>query len=825
MARRREDGWMTPRFVGGLGGAGELRRQEWDHLCNGGRRWSVLEAMRFDVFLLRAIPALGSLLLGAGGLACAEAYDFSAVQEYLDANLHRLDGGVAVIVKRDEAVIFERYEGLGPDSARPVASATKWFAGTVMLILAEQGVFDLDDRISDYVDEFAAPADPLLKELSLRQGFSMSTGMYPSRTQDNGYHRDPRYDLDASLGLIAQNVGVEYGPPGTQIAYYGGGMQAAAAAAVRITGRSWESLCRESLFDPLGLENTHTLAFAPNPAVAGGLVTTPREYMRFLDMLAAQGVVDGQVILGSASIGEMWQRQSGEAPVRETPWPFNHPRYLYGMETPRYSFGAWIMAEDPDTGFIEEISSPGAFGTCPWIDRKRGLQGIIFLDLPIGNDVNWDFQLEVMARIREAVDAADGRCRQLSPEGENWIDPEILSGANWATWQDGALNGWASPVDPEDGSLLDPQIFNTGLAPLVTTINAPEFGLDAAGWSLIYTKSVDGVNQLWRSVRQGEDWSHTALTSGPVPRGGPIISRDTSLPYTWIAYIRGTVQNGDIYCLREDEPENERFVTPFVRGLTNGAWVPGAAQLIYTDGSGALLWMDVETAERVLVSEADLYTSPAPIWAEEEGRLIVAAIAEESSIKIFAETGAGPSGWEEQKEIPLPLGATQLGYTRYESLEPFSFQGRTYFVCHVEKPGEMGTYGEAQIWLMGLEGIGRDRVWRRLDSGADGVTRTEAEWFTSDDEAFVYHTVIDGGTQEIWVAAAGLGGWAELPQRPVLHAGPGGLILSWDGSAQLLESTDLEEWKPVASWNSVWTLPFLPSGSLFYAWEPSPASP
>ena len=44
----------------------------------------------------------------------------------------------------------------------------------------------------------------------------------------------------------------------------------------------------------------------------------------------------------------------------------------------QYALGNWCEAWKPD-GSCTMVSSPGAFGTFPWIDRQSGLYGIFFV--------------------------------------------------------------------------------------------------------------------------------------------------------------------------------------------------------------------------------------------------------------------------------------------------------------------------------------------------------------------------------------------------------------------------------------------------------------
>lgn len=74
--------------------------------------------------------------------------------------------------------------------------------------------------------------------------------------------------------------------------------------------------------------------------------------------------------------------------------------------------GAWSLAHNPDTGRVEEVASPGKFGTFPWVDRKRNLRGVIATDSANGFGDSVLVDLALLDLLRAAIDAvflfADG---------------------------------------------------------------------------------------------------------------------------------------------------------------------------------------------------------------------------------------------------------------------------------------------------------------------------------------------------------------------------------------------------------------------------------
>jgi CubicO group peptidase (beta-lactamase class C family) len=107
-----------------------------------------------------------------------------------------------------------------------------------------------------------------------------------------------------------------------------------------------------------------------DPLLQGGLVTTAQDYARFLTMLAQNGSVDGKRILSASAVEAMETVQTLGLPMAYKPPGAGHGG-------PQYALGNWCERWSADRR-CTLVSSPGAFGTYPWIDRQSGLYGIFF---------------------------------------------------------------------------------------------------------------------------------------------------------------------------------------------------------------------------------------------------------------------------------------------------------------------------------------------------------------------------------------------------------------------------------------------------------------
>lgn len=79
-------------------------------------------------------------------------YDFSRVDKLLRDSLSHFDGGCALIMMQDGKVLFEKgFGAVGVDSVMPIASASKWLAGALLMTLVDDHKLSLSDSIGKYL--------------------------------------------------------------------------------------------------------------------------------------------------------------------------------------------------------------------------------------------------------------------------------------------------------------------------------------------------------------------------------------------------------------------------------------------------------------------------------------------------------------------------------------------------------------------------------------------------------------------------------------------------------------------------------------------------
>jgi CubicO group peptidase (beta-lactamase class C family) len=343
----------------------------------------------------RVLPIL---LAGPAPLAMAHPYDFSAADTLLNAQLSRLDGHVAVIVRQHGVELYRFQAGdIGYDTRTRLASFTKTVSAGVILALRDEGLLSLDERLGDAFPLFQANGlgDPTITDAwGMRHGIDTLIA----------YEHDSRFTLAESVTRIGATGFLDF-PAGEQLGYDGSGMQTVGRLAEVRTGQAWAEVARTRIFEPCGMPQADYLQFDPNPSIPGGLRSTAGETIGYAQMIIDRGVFGGKRVLSEDSVEEFFTNRTRGLPVFASPWPPTHPLYPYGTD-PDYAFGCWVLAENPDTEHVEEIVGAGAWGSFMWVDRRRGLTAVLITDIPAGSQGSLDAALGLFQIAREQTEQA-----------------------------------------------------------------------------------------------------------------------------------------------------------------------------------------------------------------------------------------------------------------------------------------------------------------------------------------------------------------------------------------------------------------------------------
>ncbi len=320
-----------------------------------------------------------------------------------------------------------RDEPLHPGVLHPLYSFSKLVSATVVMQAVQDGVAELDVPVSGYLPEFAGGGKD---QITLRHLLTHAAGIPAAPI---GPVKTEAAWRQAWSAACAAKTDWE---PGSRTAYHGlsGLFVAAEVIRRRSGGKSWEAICRERLFRPLGARSLtfelpgedQPVAVTPQPPAgqdlpktldaafphagqpAGGCFGTAADAMKVLRLHLNGGVWRGKRLLAEAGLQEMHRihygpqirdaRAAGRPPVHE-PWGLG---MLVRGEGPPMGGHGWfglrdqggprvfghagidtvIGVADPDTGravvFISTASPPTSERT---VALRNGVVTRVFREL------------------------------------------------------------------------------------------------------------------------------------------------------------------------------------------------------------------------------------------------------------------------------------------------------------------------------------------------------------------------------------------------------------------------------------------------------------
>jgi CubicO group peptidase (beta-lactamase class C family) len=222
------------------------------------------------------------------------AQDHAAkIQEVLArAHKYRQFNGSALVAENGK-VIYKAAFGAAnmewdipntPETKFRLGSITKQFTATVIMQLVEQGKIKLDGKLSDYLPDYRKDVG---EKVTIHHLLTHTSGI-PSYTSQPGFFenvsRNP-YKVDEFVKKYASGD-LEF-EPGSKYSYNNSGYFLLGAIIERVTGKPYEQVLKQNIFDPLGMKNTgydHHDTIIPKRA--SGYNKTPDGYRNtpYLDM-------------------------------------------------------------------------------------------------------------------------------------------------------------------------------------------------------------------------------------------------------------------------------------------------------------------------------------------------------------------------------------------------------------------------------------------------------------------------------------------------------------------------------------------------------------
>ncbi len=368
-----------------------------------------------------------------------------AMQKYIDDKL--VPGVVTLVARKGKVVHFESQGFMDVESGKPmrpdaifrIASMTKPITSVALMMLWEEGAFQLRDPVSKFIPDFAdqkvsttsdASGDtgglmPVNRPATIRDMLTHTAGMpnsYLGNTQYYASQAAVRGDdsLESYIARLA-DMPLNY-HPGEEW-QYSAATDVVGRLVEVISGQTLADFLNERIFEPLGMTDTHFYMdddkggrlmsqYQPGPdnnqivlqdpgnnssrwisndnksvfRGAGGLVSTPHDYLRFQQAMLNGGELEGARLLSPNTLDLMMENHTGDLPL----W----------LPGPGMGFGlGWAVVEDRGAAAtpLTEGSAywGGAYCTIAWIDREQELVGILMTQVrPYGHiNIRQDFQV------------------------------------------------------------------------------------------------------------------------------------------------------------------------------------------------------------------------------------------------------------------------------------------------------------------------------------------------------------------------------------------------------------------------------------------------
>src|SRR5580693_8776696 len=344
-------------------------------------------------------------------------------------------GGVVAIGANDKGIVYEGAFGpsVTADSNFCIASMTKAITATACMQLVEQGKLRLDQPMGKLLPQLESPkvldgfdADgrpklrPAKSEITLRHllthtaGFTYSTWSEPMAK----YEKVTGTPFVGECKNATFNLPLEFDPG--ERWQYGINIDWVGKAVEAVSDQSLEIYFRENIFAPLGMTDTGFLISSAQKArVApmsqreqdgtlkpmafempqrpeffmggGGLFSTPRNYMAFLQMLLHDGAFNGARVLKPETVALMRQNHIGDLNVQTLktidPASSNDANLFPGM-VQKWGLSFDINTEPGPAGrSAGSLAWAGLFNTYFWVDPVKHVTGTIMTQLlPFADD-------------------------------------------------------------------------------------------------------------------------------------------------------------------------------------------------------------------------------------------------------------------------------------------------------------------------------------------------------------------------------------------------------------------------------------------------------
>jgi len=354
----------------------------------------------------------------AGGSAASLAAANGRAVDSLMARYDRPDGpGASVVVIHDGEVAYVHSYGLADVEKRTpatpltdyrLASLTKQFTATAIMLLVQDGKLGYDDRVGDILPGFPAYG----RDITVRHLLTHTSGLwaYEDFVPDAATVQVKDRDVLALIGRADST----YFPPGSAFRYSNSGYAVLALIVERVSGESFATFLRDHIFTPLGMSGS--------VAYEQGVSTVPNRaygYSRRGDAFVRTDQSSTSAVLGDGgvytSVSDLvrWDHALEShsllsAEARKLSWT---PYILSDGQPTNYGFG-WFV--DVDRGRTRLTHNGETRGFTNAIIRYPDERLSVIVLTNLSNSAPWD-AAQAIADLWLHAGAAAGASAQRAP--------------------------------------------------------------------------------------------------------------------------------------------------------------------------------------------------------------------------------------------------------------------------------------------------------------------------------------------------------------------------------------------------------------------------
>ncbi|MEM7457759.1 MAG: serine hydrolase domain-containing protein [Planctomycetota bacterium] len=304
------------------------------------------------------------------------------LDKYIESAVEEEQFNGSVLIGIDGEIVYEKVVGfrdineeqeLTFDSSFRLASVSKQFTATAIMILAEQGKLDYDDDIREYLPTIPYEGVTIRHLLHHTGGIS-DYMMVMGLTWDQGTpaeDKETAYNHDVVETFSERNPPVVF-EPGEKQQYSNTGYVLLGQIIINVSGQSLPEFFRSEIFDKLEMTNAHVFAtddsFAPAERVFGFAFTDDGHEDN--DWHYLNGMVGDGGIYASARDLLKWDQgiQENKLVSAETLQQAFTPGTTNDGESFPYGFG-WVIESDEEGNTVGVQHSGGWVGFVTYIER------------------------------------------------------------------------------------------------------------------------------------------------------------------------------------------------------------------------------------------------------------------------------------------------------------------------------------------------------------------------------------------------------------------------------------------------------------------------